>query len=73
MIKNVQAWQKWEDEFTGREPPDFQQNLKLLEAMYEYACRMGRFPRADPLEGLESRIRLARAFNARTPPGSDQP
>lgn len=72
MIKDAHAWEKWENEVALGEPPDFRRNLMLLEAMYQEARTLGRFAWADPLEGLESRIQLARAINVRTPPGTDQ-
>ena len=66
MVIHPEFWAEWEARFVASEPADFQRNLKLLEAMYEHACALGVFPLADPLEGLETDIRVAKALNVRT-------
>ena len=63
MIKDVAYWEAWERDYIAKEPVDFAQNLRLLEAMYEHARRLGAFPPADPLEGIEVKIRRVRIFN----------
>jgi hypothetical protein len=63
MIKDVAFWEAWEREFLRNEPVDFARNLRLLDAMYEHARLLGVFPPADPLEGIEVKIRMARIFN----------
>jgi hypothetical protein len=65
MIKDVTLWQEWEEAVPLREPPDFQRNLRLLESMYELARSLGAFPPADPLAGLDTKIRVARILNVR--------
>lgn len=72
MIKNVRAWEEWESNGPLSEPPDFQRNLKLLNAMAEEARLLNRFQFQDPLEGLEVRIRLARMMNVRPGSGADR-
>lgn len=61
-------WADWEAAYTASQRPDFWRNLRLLEAMYEHARRLGAFPLADPLEGLETDIRVAKALNVPTRP-----
>lgn len=69
MIKDRVAWEAWEAHYIASDPSDFNRNLRILEAMCEYARSLGRFPPADSLEGLESRIELARVLNAGKPSG----
>ena len=72
MIENRALWEAWEAEFIRSEPADFQRNLQLVEWMYEHAQALGAFQRADPLEGIETKIRLAAVVNAPTTPGKDR-
>ena len=46
-----------------RESPDYFRNLRIFEALYQEAERMGVFPLKDSLEGIEVDIRLAKALN----------
>jgi hypothetical protein len=66
VIKNILLWEKWERETQLSQPADFRQNLRLLEAMYEEARTLGVMAVPASLEGLESRLRLARVLNVRT-------
>ena len=66
MIKDVAFWEAWELEYIAKEPVDFLRNLRLLDAMYEHARLLGAFPPADPLEGIEVKIRMARILNQRS-------
>jgi len=68
VIKDPLYWEKWERETQLRLPADFRANLRLVEAMYEEARALGVMAEAPPLEGLESRLRLAKALNVRTNP-----
>lgn len=72
MIKDVALWERWEAQAVLSQPADFQKNLRLLEAMYEHARALGAFPPADPLEGLETKIALAKALNVCSPAGEDR-
>lgn len=72
VIKDVSAWEKWEAEAVLSQPPDFERNLRLLQAMYQEAASLGRLAWSQPLEGLESRIRLARALNVRNTSGTNR-
>jgi hypothetical protein len=73
MIKDPAFWEKWEAQTILSRPTDFHSNLRLWEALYEHACLLGVFPLADPLEGLENDISLARALNALPAAGEDRP
>ncbi|MGH9431825.1 MAG: hypothetical protein ACRD3T_09805 [Terriglobia bacterium] len=73
MIKDTVFWESWEAHAVLSQPADFQQNLRLLDAMYEHARRLGIFPGADPLAGLEAKLRLAEALNVPTTPETTGP
>ena len=63
MITNTKIVQDFEDELLRREPVDYERNLRIAEALYEEARLLGVFPSKDPLEGIEVKIRIARALN----------
>ncbi len=50
-----------------RRPPNYLENLAIFEALYEEGCLLGVIPPKDPLEGIETDIRLARALCVRPP------
>ena len=64
MIKDAEYFARWEREFSAREKPDYEKNLRIFEAMIEHARRLGVWPPADPLEGIEVDIKLAKVINA---------
>ena len=66
MTKDLAVWERWERETQLSQPADFRRNLRLLEAMYVEARALGVMAVAPALEGLESRLRLARVLNVRT-------
>jgi hypothetical protein len=66
VIKDPALWESWESETQLREPADFRRNLRLLEAMYEEAQALGVMAVPPALEGLESRLQLAKVLNVRT-------
>lgn len=73
MIRDVQFWREWEEKGPLREPADFARNLQLYDSMYQLARSLGKFPPADPLEGLDTDIRLARILNARSAAWPNRP
>lgn len=63
MIKDPEAVLAAEVERIRQTPVDFERNLALFESMLEHARAMGAMPVADPLFGIEAKIRLAKALN----------
>ena len=63
VIINSRIWDRWQDEFYRREPPRFETNMRLMEAMFEEAVGLGVLPSREPLEDIETKIRLARVLN----------
>ncbi|MEM1055214.1 MAG: hypothetical protein AAGI52_06790 [Bacteroidota bacterium] len=44
--------------------PDLARSLRIVEALREEAVALGRWEREDPLEGIDAKVRLAKAFAA---------
>jgi hypothetical protein len=63
MIKDAKYLEQWENRLIASEPRDFSKDLELLDALIEEARMLGAFPPADPLEGIEVKIRIARTIN----------
>jgi hypothetical protein len=63
MVKNAAALAQFETEFIRSEPADLGRNLAIVEALAQEAETLGVFRRQDPLEGIETIIRVARAVN----------
>lgn len=66
MIRDRSAWERWESQYQAREAPGFEKNLAWMEALYAHARALGAFPPALPMEGLETKIRMARILNVST-------
>ncbi len=66
MLKRPDLVEAFEKELMRREPPDHRRNLRIVEALYEHARRVGALPLEDPLDGIEVDIRLARIINVRS-------
>ncbi|MCX6566112.1 MAG: hypothetical protein NTW38_06775 [Candidatus Aminicenantes bacterium] len=63
MISNIHELQAFEAARTRTEKVDIKQNLRILDALYEEALMLGAFPPKNPLEGIEVKIRIAKAVN----------
>ncbi len=69
MIRNVQRWREFENAWVASQKPDFAENLRLVEGMYQLARTLGRFTAEDALDGIEKNICLAAVLHhvQRTP------
>ncbi|MBI5410592.1 MAG: hypothetical protein HZA21_01220 [Nitrospirae bacterium] len=63
MLKDPALVEAFERDLIRRTPPDHLLNLRLFEALWEHARRLGNWPPADPLDGLDGDLRLAHALN----------
>jgi hypothetical protein len=63
MVKNTKKLQAFEADRIRAEKVDVEQNLRILDALYEEALMLGALPPRDPLEGIEVKIRVAKAVN----------
>ena len=65
MLQRHALVDAFERELIRREAPNYFQNLKIVEALYDEARGLGVLPPADPLNGIEVDVRLARVLNVR--------
>lgn len=65
MIQRRALVDAFERELVRREAPNYFQNLKIVEALYNEARALGALPPADPLDGIEVDVHLARVLNVR--------
>ena len=63
MIRDSELLEALDRRLTPRSPPDYHENLRIFEQLLAYAQALGALPLADPLEGIETDIRLARILN----------
>jgi hypothetical protein len=63
MVKDAAALERFELDLLRSEPVDFRRNLAIVEALAEEASALGVFRREDPLEGIDTIVRVARAVN----------
>jgi hypothetical protein len=63
VVKNTKKLQAFEAARIRAEKVDVEQNLRILDALYEEALMLGALPPKDPLEGIEVKIRIAKAVN----------
>jgi len=63
MVKNAAMLERFEAEFRRNQPADFRRNLAIVEALAQEAEALGVFRRNDPLDGIETIVRIARAVN----------
>ena len=63
MIKDCELLRKFEDDLIASSPLSYEAAMKLLESMYREAIALGVYPPADPLEGIEEKIELARVLH----------
>jgi len=63
VVNNTDKLQAFEAARIRAEKVDVEQNFRILDALYEEAVMLGAFTPADPLEGIEVKIRIAKAIN----------
>ena len=71
MVRDGETLRRFEEDLIRREPHrSFQESFRIYEAMWKEAVALGVLPLADPLEGIEADIELARLLNClkTTPP-----
>ncbi|HMB89604.1 MAG TPA: hypothetical protein VKP65_02075 [Rhodothermales bacterium] len=71
MMKRADLLEAFERDQMRQNQASYLENLRLFEALYREAQTLGVLPLADPLEGIDVDIRLARALHVRTATGED--
>jgi len=64
MNKRRAGLQAFESERIRSDKMDLDQKFRILDALYEEAVMLGVLPPKDPLEGIEVKIRIAKAVNS---------
>ena len=59
MIRDLSRWRDFEDAWIASQKPDYAQNLRIFDGMYELARKLGKFTTANALDGIENDIQLA--------------
>ncbi len=70
MITNHEEIEKFENEFSMKQPLTLNQKFTLLNSLYNQARQLGHFTDKDLLDGLEDDIELARKLNINVPDSS---
>jgi hypothetical protein len=63
MIKNRKLLERFEAELARKQRKNLKRNLKILDGLYAEAVALGAFPLRDPLDGIETDIKVAKAVN----------
>jgi hypothetical protein len=62
MIRDAEYLARWELDRIRSEPVDYARNLEIFEALYREAAELGKLSK-DPLEGIETKIHMAKVLN----------
>ena len=65
MIKNKEKFKQFENDFNraeGKMP--YLKALKIFESMWKEGCSLGALPPVNPIEGIETDIKIAKALNS---------
>ncbi len=63
MIKNSEQLQRFERELIRKEKVNVVRNFQIVESLYNEASELGIFPLKNPLDGLETTIKIAKVVN----------
>ena len=64
MIKNPEILRRFEKEDLRHQKTDYLHALKIFEALWNEGVTLGVLPLKDPLEDIETDIRIARILNS---------
>jgi len=67
MVRDCRELREFEDDLMRRTPVDIAQNFRIIDALWEEAIQLGVVPTDNPLEGIETDIRIARVINSVRP------
>jgi hypothetical protein len=71
MVRNADILHKFERELIRKERVDVQANFRIIDALYQEAVSLGAFPLKNPMDGLETVIKVAKVVNS--VPGTPRP
>ena len=58
-----ETFREFEDRLAASGQADVSRNLRMADAMYEHAVRLGAFPPKDPWEGFDVKVRMVKVLN----------
>ena len=64
MIKDLNLWKNFEKLFLKKEQLSYKNSLKIFEALWREAVSLKVLPPKNPLEGIETDLRIARILNS---------
>lgn len=65
MIKNPHILKKLEDDLArNHEGPDYPTALRIFTSLWQEGQSLGILPPADPLDGIETDLKVARILNS---------
>lgn len=64
MITNPKKLRKFEQNLLKTDTTSIDQKFRLMDAMFKEARSLSVFPLKDPLEGLETDIKVAKVVNS---------
>lgn len=64
MIKNPELLVRFETEELKKERLSYREAMKIFKAMWQEAVSLGALPLKDPLEDIETDIKLAKILNS---------
>jgi hypothetical protein len=64
LISNRAKLEKFEKDLVAKTKPNYRKNLAIVEALYKQYIRFHGKNVANPLEGIEVKIRLAKVVNS---------
>jgi hypothetical protein len=69
MIKNPAIFEAFEHQQIAGQKANPVENMRIFDELYQFAVKMGKFAGANPLEGIDTKIRLSSILRrvSRTP------
>ena len=64
MIRNYKNFEDFENELISKEEADIKKNFFIVEELYKEAVELGAFPLKNPLEDIDTDIRVAKILNS---------
>ena len=64
MISNRAKLDQFEKDLVAKTKPDYRKNLAIVEALYKEYIKLHGKKAANPLEGIDVKIRLAKVVNS---------
>lgn len=63
MIKDTKLLKKFEDNLIKKEKLSYYDALRIFEMMWQEAHTLGILPPSDPLDGIETKIKISKILN----------